>query len=944
MLLRTFGGLSLEAEPGDVAVPSIGPRRLALLALVAAAGARGITREKILGIMWAETDEEQARHTLSQTLYLLRRATGRDWIAGTSQLRLAASIRSDVGDFQEALTAENLARAAEHYTGPFLEGFYLAGAPEFEQWVEEMRARLRSAALRALETLARRASEPGASAEAIHWWRRLGEIDPFSATYATGTIRALVASGDQAGALRFARNYESRLQRELETEPDPAIVELIASLRSRTKEPVATPWLLAPPVAAAPVSSASAEPEQTGGTAQSRWKLWLPVSIVVAGAVAAVAWSMRGPPAVSATRPSLAIGFIHSRDSVASGPVLRDMLATNLARIDGIQVVANSRLLELLPSGPHPASATADAARRAGAREIVEGELAVADRVLVLSLRRVALQTGVVRRGYSVRAENAFALIDSATAAIANDLGVDPPVSAVATVRTKSAVAYAMYEEGLRAFYGGDAPAALRLMEAALDRDSTFAMAAYFGWWTAAIMNRYEVADRLLPIAKRLAGRAVDRERLIIEANIARRDAPVAEYLAIARRLADRYPTDPDGQIALGHAVHYAGDWAGAIAAYNRAIAIDSVAGAATSSSYCRVCEAINGIAMTYLWWDSLAAAEQVGRRLLVFRPQSGSGYGVMIEPLLRQGRRAAAETAITSAARLDGPANFSSLLDRDMIRSGRLDELEVRFLSLLRSAQPDLRSEIPWLYTILLRNQGRLREAELLAVQGRLERIDRRVREDRDGVSQAIIALERGRPRASASYFLEPVPAIRSRNQAAGYKSRALTWALTLGATALAAAGDTATVRALADSVEQIGSHSSYGRDYKLHYFLRGLLLQRESRHAEAVDAFRRSLYSTTDGYTRINLEMARSLMMLGRYRDAVAILQSALRGGVDGSNTYVTHTELHEALAHAFEGAAQRDSARVHYAAVERAWRRADPGFAERYRAAKTKAVTTN
>ncbi len=103
-------------------------------------------------------------------------------------------------------------------------------------------------------------------------------------------------------------------------------------------------------------------------------------------------------------------------------------------------------------------------------------------------------------------------------------------------------------------------------------------------------------------------------------------------------------------------------------------------------------------------------------------------------------------------------------------------------------------------------------------------------------------------------------------------------------------------------------------------------------------MDAFRRSIFSTTDGYTRINLELSRSLNFLGRHTEAIPILQAALRGGVDGSNTYVTHTELHEALAQTFDAAGQRDSAAVHYTAVEKAWRRADTEFAERYNRAKS------
>ena len=284
---------------------------------------------------------------------------------------------------------------------------------------------------------------------------------------------------------------------------------------------------------------------------------------------------------------------------------------------------------------------------------------------------------------------------------------------------------------------------------------------------------------------------------------------------------------------------------------------------------------------------------------------------------------------------------NFRSLLDRDLIRSGRLSELEALLISELRTAVPDARGEAPWLLAITLRNQGRLLEAHRLAAQGDLPGSTVRLNGHRDLASLAIIELERGRPREAARHFLAAVKADRAANNGLGLESRYVTWHMTLAGTALAAAGDTAEVRALADSVQRIGISSSFGRDHKLHFFLRGLVSQRQGRHAEAVDAFRRSLFSLTDGYTRTNLELARSLMALQRYPEAIEILRPALRGGVDGSNTYVTHTELREALAQAFEGAGQRDSAAVHYTAVERAWRTADPQFSGRYRVAAAKAT---
>ena len=153
----------------------------------------------------------------------------------------------------------------------------------------------------------------------------------------------------------------------------------------------------------------------------------------------------------------------------------------------------------------------------------------------------------------------------------------------------------------------------------------------------------------------------------------------------------------------------------------------------------------------------------------------------------------------------------------------------------------------------------------------------------------------------------------------------------------ALAAAGDTAAVRVLADSVEAWGRGSLYGRDRKAYHYLRGLVLAAEGRHEEAVRAYRAAIFSPSLGFTRVNYELGRCLLYLGRPLDAVAAVQPALRGEVDASNLYITRTELHELLAQAFSAAGARDSAAVHYRAVVKAWSRADPAFQARRNAAR-------
>ena len=101
--LKTFGGLWIE-NPGTSSGAKMRPRSLALLAVCAAAGPKGVSRERLLGVLWPESSPERARHALSQTLYSLKRDLGAEPLLSSSELRLDPTlISSDVADFREAL-------------------------------------------------------------------------------------------------------------------------------------------------------------------------------------------------------------------------------------------------------------------------------------------------------------------------------------------------------------------------------------------------------------------------------------------------------------------------------------------------------------------------------------------------------------------------------------------------------------------------------------------------------------------------------------------------------------------------------------------------------------------------------------------------------------------------------------------------------------------------
>ncbi len=234
--LTTFGGVGIRAEGTDgapAAELAVSRRALALLVLVAAAPTTGISRDKVVALLWPESDEEHSRNALRQTLHTLRRELlAPEVLQGGDTLRLdPAAITSDLRDFEAARAAGRLEEAAGLYTGPFLDGFHVGAAPEFERWVEETRTSYKREFADLVKGLAREAGRNGDPAGAVRWWRRLAAEDPLDSTVALALMEALASAGDRAGALRHGQVHETLLREELEAGPDPAIHALMERLR-----------------------------------------------------------------------------------------------------------------------------------------------------------------------------------------------------------------------------------------------------------------------------------------------------------------------------------------------------------------------------------------------------------------------------------------------------------------------------------------------------------------------------------------------------------------------------------------------------------------------------------------------------------------------------------------------------------------------------------------
>ena len=588
--IQTLGGLAVFDGARPLGGNAQQPRRLAILAVLAQAGDRGVSRDRLAALLWGEVEEERARRNLNQALYALRQELGsEDAILGTRDLRLNPElIEVDLRAFDTARASGAIEEAARLYHGPFLGDFHLPGVPAFAHWAEEERASLEADYRAVLEGAAAAATAREDRGAAVLWWRRLAALDPADARAAQGLMRALAAAGDAPGALRHAEIFHQILRDELELPPDPAVEALAERIRRGEEKAPAPALKLASPsqttpggpsTVSPPVESPlheTAEPPRVGVDTRI---LPVPGSKLLAlgsrlflatllGIGLVLAWrathrrAATDGPARLAVLPFENLG--DSGDAYFAGGVT-DEVRGKLAAIPGLEVVAS------LSSNDYRAGTRRlpDVARELGVNYLLIGKIrwlrepAGSSRVRVSpELIRLAPGTAPITRWeqpIDAALTDVFTVQAEIATKVAEALGVvlaDSARRALSVKPTESLAAYDEFLKGEAASQGMKADQAglrraIAFYERAVSLDSTFADA-----WSQLSRARTSLYSNGVPdpALGKAARTAVERALAL------RSNAPLA-YLAAGDFYSSVNPIDDDRAVAeYEHGVRLAPD------------------------------------------------------------------------------------------------------------------------------------------------------------------------------------------------------------------------------------------------------------------------------------------------------------------------------------------------------------------------------------------------
>ncbi len=226
---------------GDQAVEQLSAKALAVLAYLSLAPRT--PRERLMGLLWAESSAEAARKNLRNTLWTIRRVLGEAALqTSAGRLTLHPAIWADTRVFQQ-LAAQHL--GGEHpdanldglerelfdlYTGPLLDGVEVLEAAEFELWLTSERERLRQIDVQLLQHLLQGREARGEWAAVVRAAQHALVLDPIQEQLYQSLMAAHARVGERGEALRQYDLLRAILARELGVEPLPETEAIRAAI------------------------------------------------------------------------------------------------------------------------------------------------------------------------------------------------------------------------------------------------------------------------------------------------------------------------------------------------------------------------------------------------------------------------------------------------------------------------------------------------------------------------------------------------------------------------------------------------------------------------------------------------------------------------------------------------------------------------------------------
>jgi DNA-binding SARP family transcriptional activator len=239
--LRLLGGFAAFSVASRANLLISSRKTRALLAYLAMRADEAIHREQLADLLWEVRAQRDTRHNLRQSLADLRRlmepfpglvVIERDTITFNS-----AFCRVDAVQFARMIDIGDLNQAATLYTGEFLKN-HTVRTEAFGEWLRSERARLGGLAEHLFELTAQSALHAGEGQRALIAAEKLIALDPLREDWQRLLMQIYAKFRGRHRAIAHAREVFALLKRDLDVDPEPETLALLARIREGGAAPL----------------------------------------------------------------------------------------------------------------------------------------------------------------------------------------------------------------------------------------------------------------------------------------------------------------------------------------------------------------------------------------------------------------------------------------------------------------------------------------------------------------------------------------------------------------------------------------------------------------------------------------------------------------------------------------------------------------------------------
>ncbi len=206
---------------------------IALISLLMLHMKNGVSRERLISYLWADSDEEAAKYNLRYNLWNIKKVIptdekGQDFIlANKDYCRLNQNyfFESDIlqlMSFENQETErsiEELGHCKQLFRGDFLEGVYLKNCDEFNEKIILERIVYQNKYVKLLKAIAEKYETGSQFEECIQILSELAGMEPYNEGIIQSKLNAYIQLGQWSDAIACYKKFEASLRSDLNVSP-----------------------------------------------------------------------------------------------------------------------------------------------------------------------------------------------------------------------------------------------------------------------------------------------------------------------------------------------------------------------------------------------------------------------------------------------------------------------------------------------------------------------------------------------------------------------------------------------------------------------------------------------------------------------------------------------------------------------------------------------------